>query len=86
MHDFFKYLSYLNSLDVWSALKSAMKYFEDVEMMKLIERMETAYLDMSESSTEELKEIDMIYFEILPTTIKRIGDFIRNNPAEFTNA
>ena len=86
MNNFFEYISYLvDSLDVWSALISAMKYFDDVDMMKLIEKMEAAYTSLS-TQIKSVAELDEMYREIIPTTIKRIGECIRNNPEEFSNA
>jgi hypothetical protein len=42
---FFTQVSYFaDRLDIWAALKSRMKYFDDTEMLGLIEKMETAYL------------------------------------------
>lgn len=84
---FFTQVSYLaDRLDIWAALKSGMKYFSDTEMLGLIEKMETAYYEVTKQSenTILLDELERLYKERIPLTLKRIGSFIRNNPAEFT--
>lgn len=80
---FFHQIAYL--LDIWSALKSGMKYFEDTEMLDLIGKMENAYytaIDQNEN-TILLDELDRLYKEKVPATLKRIGLYIRSNPTEF---
>jgi hypothetical protein len=48
---FFDQISYLaDRLDIWSALKSGVKYFDDIEMLGLIEKMETAYYEVTKQS------------------------------------
>ncbi|MEI6102306.1 MAG: hypothetical protein WCP73_10760 [Eubacteriales bacterium] len=77
---FFGYLSYLtDQLDMWTALKSAMKYFGDTEMVNLIAKMEQAYA----SKETPLDELDAQYQRLIPETVRRIGTYIRNNPTEF---
>lgn len=83
---FFSQISYLaDRLDIWSALKSAMNYFDDIEMLSLVEKMETAYFALSsqDKNTPALDELDKFYNEIIPQTLKRIGACIRKNPEEF---
>lgn len=83
---FFSHISYLTDrLDIWSALKSAMNYFSDTEMLSLIEKMENFYtvLLSQDMNKPELMELDNLYNEILPRSLKIIGIRIRNNPSEF---
>ena len=86
---FFAQISYLaDRLDIWSALKSGMKYFNDIEMLSLIEKMETVYAYYEVAQRREdrilLDELEKLYKERIPFTLKRIGSLIRSNPAEFT--
>ena len=83
---FFTQVSYLaDRLDIWSALKSGMKYFNDTEMLSLIEKMEIAYYEAAKQSENTISrdELERLYVERIPFTLRRIGTFIRNNPAEF---
>ncbi len=85
---FFSYVSFLTDrLDIWSALKSAMNYFDDTEMLSLVEKMETAYFAVSsqDKNTPAMNELDKLYIEMLPRTLNRIGACIRNNPTEFND-
>lgn len=77
---FFGYISYLaDRLDIWAALKSAMRYFGDSEMAALIEKMQQAYA----SKETPPDELDAQYQKLVPETVRRIGACIRSNPAEF---
>ena len=79
-------ISYLaERLDIWSALKSGMDYFHDSEMRSLIEKMESAYNAIMKQNTDtaSLNELDEMYRERLPATLKLVGTFIRGNPGEF---
>lgn len=83
---FFQHIGYLtDTLDIWSALKAAMRYFEDIEMLTLIEKMESAYPSMPEQSgdTALLHELDEAYKDRIEESLQRIGAYIRNHPAEF---
>ena len=84
---FFAHIAYLaDRLDIWAALKSGMNYFNDIEMLCLIEKMEAAYYSVTKQSENmiSLSELEKSYKEGIPRTLKRVGSFIRNNPAEFT--
>ena len=86
IYSFFSDISNLTDrLDIWSAIKLAMNYFDDTEMLSLVEKMETAYFAMSsqDKNAPALNELDKLYNEILPRTLKQIGTCIRNNPAKF---
>ena len=73
-----------DTLDIRSALKSGMNYFNDIEMLRLIERMETAYYEAKQSkNTIVLDELERLYKQRIPLTLKRIAAFIRENSAEF---
>lgn len=83
---FFHYIGYLaDSLDIWAALKAAVRYFEDTEMLMLIEKMEGAYLAMPAQpvNTALLDELDGAYRERISASLQRIGAYIRNHPTEF---
>jgi hypothetical protein len=83
---FFDQISYLaDSLDLWSALKSGMKYFNDTEMLDIIKKMETVYYEVTKQSGNIIvpDELEKLYKQRIPLTLKQIGLFIRNNPAEF---
>lgn len=83
---FFHQISYLmDTVDIWSALKSGVKYFGDIEMLGLIEKMENAYYTEAKESgnTVFFEELDRLYKEMIPSTVKLVGSFIRNHPAEF---
>jgi hypothetical protein len=78
---FFEHISYLTeALDVWSALKSAFRYFGDAEMLALVEEMEAAF---SRKGDLPLKELDARYAAQISVTIHRIATRIRNHPADF---
>jgi hypothetical protein len=83
---FYHYISYLmEKLDFWSALKAGMKYFGDQAMLGLIVKMEETYYAMMKQ-TEGIvlpDELDTLYKKTIPTTLKLIGEYIRNNPYEF---
>ncbi len=84
---FFSHISYLTPrLDLWSALKSAMQYFNDTDMLGLVEKMEIAYSDQlsQAQNVPSLEELNQSYCELIPQTLKRIGAFLRNNPDEFS--
>ena len=84
---FFSHISYLTDrLNLWLALKSAMKYFNDTDMVGFVEKMEIAYFDQSSQAKNipTLDELDQLYRELIPQTLKRIGTCIRNNPKEFS--
>ena len=83
---FFLQISYLvETTDIWSALKSAMKYFDDTEMLGLIQKMEQAHHEVIRQNTNtiSLDELDKQYKERIPATLKLIGSHIRNNPQVF---
>lgn len=83
---FFNQISYLaDRLDIWSALKSGMNYFNDMDMLRLIEKMEIAYYETTKQSenTIVLDELGRLYRQRIPLTLKRIGSYIRENSAEF---
>lgn len=83
---FFHQISYLmDTLDIWSALKSGIRYFDDAEMLGLIEKMEGTYyavMDQNEN-TILIDELDRLYKKKVPETLKRIGLYIRSNLTEF---
>lgn len=85
---FFLHVSYIaERLDIWSALKSAMNYFGDIEMLGFVEKIQTSYSTLSSynMNTPLRNELDELYNEILPRTLKRISACIKNNPAEFSD-
>ncbi len=85
---FFSHISYLTDrLDLWAALKSAMKYFNDTDMLGLVEKMEIVYRAQTSQDQKlpTLEELDLLYREFIPQTLKRISACIRNNPEEFSD-
>jgi hypothetical protein len=83
---FYRQISYLTeTLDVWAALKSAFRYFEDPEMLVLIERMAAAYSAglPSEDFKAEIDELDRLYAAQIPKTVRQIASRVRNNPEDF---
>lgn len=83
---FFLQISYMtDTLDIWSALKSSMKYFGDSEMLTLIDKMEQLYysdLKLNENIVL-LNELDILYRDRITETVKLIGSYIRNNSDVF---
>jgi hypothetical protein len=80
---FFDQISYLaDHLDIWAALKLAMNYFGESDMAGLIEKMEKAYATKG-IANEMLSQLDALYQNAIPAALKRIGEYIRNHPAEF---
>jgi hypothetical protein len=83
----------------WPELKAGLQYFRDDAMLQIIEKMEVIYHSgvikqhqVAECSgifpkkidaSASLDEINKLYNEIMPATLKRISDYIRNNPANF---
>ena len=84
---FFAQIAYLaESLDFWTGLQSAMKFFCDEEMLRVIEEFEHMYCMARQSqpvSPQELAELDQMYSARIPATLHRIAMYIRNHPAEF---
>jgi hypothetical protein len=84
---FFTQIAYLaETLDFFSALKSAMKFFNDEEMLRIVERLECVYRAAKQSqpvSPQELKDLDQLYLARIPDTLHRIAAYIRTHPAEF---
>ncbi len=54
-------------------------------MLGLIEKMENAYYTEAKESgnTVFFEELDRLYKEMIHSTVKLVGSFIRNHPAEF---
>jgi hypothetical protein len=81
---FFRQISYLTeALDVWAALKSAMEYFKDTEMLELISKMESAFPEAASGERAGLDALDRAYAEQISKTVRRIGSRIRMDPAAF---
>jgi hypothetical protein len=83
---FFEQISYLaDQLDLWAALKSGIRYFDDTEMLELLEQMETAYHEAAKQSETTIapNELDRLYQQRIPFTLRKIGSFIRSHPEEF---
>lgn len=84
---FFTQTAYLaETLDCFSALKSAMTFFHDEEMLRIVEQFERAYIALKQSepvSSQELEDLDQMYSERIPHTLHRIAAYIRTQPAEF---
>lgn len=83
---FFEQIAYIaESMDFWAALKSSMKYFNDEQMLSLVGKMERAYiaLKQGENCSAVLNELDGQYDQRIPSTVKLIGSYIRNNSADF---
>jgi hypothetical protein len=84
---------------IWSSLRSAMGYFKDDAMQHLLEKMESLYLEaeIQHNGTEwysqwtdpesefrvPIDQLDATFQEIMPSTIDRISNYIRDNPGEF---
>ena len=83
---FFNQVSYLiETLDLWSALKSAVKYFDDAEMLVVICKMEQVYYEKMKQNKDilSLDDLDILYKERIPVTVALISSYIRNNPEIF---
>lgn len=84
---FFTQIAYLaETLDFFSALKSAMTFFGDEEMLHIVGQFECAYCAVRQSqpvSAQELTELDQMYSARIPVTLHRIAIYIRNHPTEF---
>lgn len=83
---FYQHIAYLmGKLDIWSALKSGMKYFGDHAMLGVIIRMEEAYFIMmkQQEGLVSIEELDALYKETVPATLELISKYIRSNPSEF---
>jgi hypothetical protein len=81
---FFRQISYLTEmLDVWAALKSAMEFFGEPEMLELISKMESAFDGTATPGERALDALDIAYSEQIPKTVRRIGSRIRKHPAVF---
>jgi hypothetical protein len=84
---FFQQISYLaNALDLWPALQSTMKFFNDPVMLDLVGKMENA-CHASQGKPENingLDELDQLYRDNIATTVKLVSSYIRNNAAEFS--
>lgn len=80
----------LSQIDIWSELKKGLDHFKDSEMISLIGEMENLYraLDGNKYSDDSefhatLNRLDSALQKIIPSTFKKISDYIRNNPSEF---
>jgi hypothetical protein len=89
----------LEELDFWSELKTGLQYFNDIAMLRIIEMMEYRYhsevfkqsnrsdcsgiFPKKSNNIASLEEIDALYNKTVPTTLKQISAYIRNNPANF---
>ncbi len=81
---FFEQIAYIaESMDFWAALKASMRYFEDVEMLTIIGKMESAYGVLKQGNVVSLDELDEQYNQRITATLNIIGKSIRNNPTEY---
>ena len=97
---FFGLIPYLpGQSSIWSSLKSAMGYFGDNAMQRLLEKMESLYLEVEikQSGIEQrsqwtdpesefnplIEQFNETLQEIMPSTINRISGYIRRHPDQF---
>ena len=92
IEEFYSHQSYLlSNKGVWEQLKKGMQYFGDSGMLQLLEEMDIVYQCVKTEKLESehnkligtIRQINKTLFDILPTTINLIGNYIRNNPNEF---
>jgi hypothetical protein len=81
--------------DVWQEFKVKYEYFGDDNFLNLIKELENVYHNHIKSvesisiylnntdSQIAIRQLDEKFNEIVPESIKKIGQFIRNNPDEF---
>ncbi len=70
------------SAQIFGAVKKGIAYFRDDKMIELLSAVEQALSDKNQS----LKEISELYHrfaEIAPNTLALIGEYIKENAAEF---
>lgn len=83
---FYDYIAYLvDQMDVWSALKSGMRYFGSDGMLDLIGKMEEGYARRAEGRLDEAitEEMDEIYRKLIPVLLRGIAERIRSQPDDF---
>ena len=86
INGFYDHISYLTSqMDIWSALKSGMRYFGLDEMADLIGKMEEVYVCRAEGRVDPVaaEDLDAIYRKLLPALVMSISERIRNHPEDF---
>jgi len=86
INGFYDHISYLTAqMDIWSALKSGMRYFGSDEMVDLIGKMEEVYVCRAEDRADQAVTEDMndIYRMLLPALVTSIAERVRNQPEDF---
>ncbi len=84
--EFYAHISYLTGqLDIFAALKAAMRYFGDSPMLELVGKMESVFAARAkgEDDPESLEELNKLYRQYLPGTIAHISAHIRSHPEVF---
>jgi hypothetical protein len=83
---FYDHIAYLaDQMDIWSALKSGMRYFGADGMLALIGKMEEGYVSRAEGRLGEAitGEMDEIYRKLIPVLVRGVAARIRSNPDDF---
>lgn len=83
---FYDHISYLaEQMNIWSALKSGMRYFGLEEMMVLIGRMEDNYACKEDGCADKkiTEELDDIYRKLIPAAVKVVAERVRSHPDDF---
>ena len=83
---FFEHIDYLaEQLNVFQALQAAMRYFQDPEMLLIVEKMEQAFRAREKGleNAALMSELNSRYSARIPLTLKHIGQYIKNHPEEF---
>lgn len=98
INEFFDHTSYfLSEQGVWGQFRNGMKYFNEKEMLQLIEEIERFYQIVQDEKYQKpefncgnephfkntIKQIDNKLKEIMPLSLRNIGAYIRKNSNEF---
>ena len=88
IEEFFSHLSYLlSNKGVWSQLKKGIQYFGDYDMVQILEKMEMAFGSSQQYNNAEMSlsmsDLNKLFIETLPLTVKRVATYIRNNEGDF---
>ncbi len=97
VEEFYSHLSYLlSNKGVWLQLIEGMKYFRDYDMVKILEKMDLVFKEIAQQHNALIVSIDKntelsasmslinrSLSDTLPSTIKLVATYIRDNTDEF---
>lgn len=86
INGFYDQVSYLaEQMNIWSALKSGMRYLGFDAMIDLIGKMEDDYARKADGRADNAaaEELDDIYRNLIPSAIRGVADRIRSHPEDF---